>query len=64
MVATPAPSWPTPPPPDAEQAAAMAAYEALSREERQRVARLVSQTGAPLSIAVAAVVATRPHTGA
>jgi hypothetical protein len=56
---TPAPSWPTPPPPDAEQAAAIAAYEALPAVERQRVARLVSQTGAPLHLAVAAVKATR-----
>jgi hypothetical protein len=57
----PAPSWPKPPALEPEQARAMAAYEALSTEERARVARLVSQTGAPLSIAVAAVVATRPQ---
>jgi hypothetical protein len=52
-------TWPTPPPPDAEQAAAIAAYEALPPVERARVARLVASTGAPLHLAVAAVVATR-----
>jgi hypothetical protein len=57
----PTPSWPAPPKLDHEQARALSAYEALSAQERQRVARLVQSTGAPLAIAVAAVVATRPQ---
>jgi hypothetical protein len=57
---TPAPSWPTPPPPDAEQAAAFAAYDQLPPAERARVARLVASTGCSIALAVAAVKATRP----
>lgn len=57
------PSWPAPPPLAAEQAAALAAYNALPTPERQRVARLVQSTGAPLAIAIAAVTATRPVEG-
>jgi hypothetical protein len=60
MYGTCTPSWPAPPAPDANTAAALAAYEQLPPVERQRVARLVAQTGAPIALAVAAVVALRP----
>jgi hypothetical protein len=60
MIGTYTPSWPTPPAPDTDTAAALQAYEALPAHERARVARLVSQTGAPIALAVAAVVALRP----
>jgi hypothetical protein len=52
---------PTPAPLDAEAAAALARYDALTRDERQRVARLVTLTGCTLSLAVSAVEATRPQ---
>jgi hypothetical protein len=55
------PSWPTPPPPDADQLRALAAYEALPTHERQRAARLVQHTGCSLALAVAAIAATRPE---
>jgi hypothetical protein len=53
-------SWPAAPALDPEQAAALNRYEQLSREERARVRFLVATTGCTLSLAVAAVVATRP----
>lgn len=53
------PSWPTPPPPAPIEAEALARYDALSREERARVARLVALTGCSLTLACAAVEATR-----
>lgn len=54
----PVPSWPTPTPAPLE-AEALARYEALARDERQRVARLVALTGCSLALACAAVEATR-----
>jgi hypothetical protein len=47
------------PPLAAALAAAIERYEALSAPERQRVARLVMISGAPLTLAIAAVEATR-----
>jgi hypothetical protein len=61
MIGTYTPSWPTPPPPATDQIAALAAYEQLPPVERQRVARLVAQTGAPLDIAISAIKALRPE---
>lgn len=58
---TPRPTWTADPATTPELAAAMARYDALTPPERQRVARLVALTNAPLGLAVAAVEAVRPQ---
>ena len=55
----PAPSWPASRPPSADEAAALARFEALTPAERQRAARLAALSGAPIALCCAAVEATR-----